>query len=243
MLPHIQKLLSQQSAYVNGLMDLFIFVNTGINVLNITFICNSSYFFLNWWLPKNNMLSAYCTFVHASVRVRPNWYTNTVLQAIAFYGILDKKGKGLPLPEGAAFDKDGQPTIDPDAVLGGGTLVPFGGHKGAALALAVELIGATLANAGVAGDNARPKGPNWGHTVIAFTPELLIPDFPSRASAVLRSVKQSAATARLPGERSAANAAQNEKNGTITLPATLWSGIRTLAAKGAATAVSPASKL
>lgn len=158
--------------------------------------------------------------------------------AIAFYGILDRKGKGLPLPAGAAFDTDGNPTTDPDEALKG-TLVPFGGHKGAGFALAVELIGATLANAGVAGDKARPKGSNWGHTVVAFKPTLLIPDFPERASTVLRNVKNSAASVRLPGEASAANARSNEKKGSITLPAGLWKGITDLAS----TAPSPASRL
>lgn len=50
---------------------------------------------------------------------------------------------GEPLPAGWAIDVDGQPTTDPDAALAGAQL-PFGGHKGAALALMVELLAGAL---------------------------------------------------------------------------------------------------
>lgn len=60
------------------------------------------------------------------------------------------KNKGNQLPEGAVLDAEGRPTRDPDAFYGPpmGTLLPFGGvvgHKGYALAMLVELLGATLA--------------------------------------------------------------------------------------------------
>lgn len=48
---------------------------------------------------------------------------------------------GLPLPPGAAVDAAGRPTLDAGAGLAGAQL-PFGGHKGANLALMVELLAA-----------------------------------------------------------------------------------------------------
>ncbi len=48
---------------------------------------------------------------------------------------------GQPLPDGWAFDSAGQPTRDPHKALPPhGTLAPLGGHKGYALAVAVEIL-------------------------------------------------------------------------------------------------------
>jgi delta1-piperideine-2-carboxylate reductase len=51
---------------------------------------------------------------------------------------------GQPLPSGAGVDRDGRPTTVPQSVLDGGALLPFGGHKGSAIALMVELLAAGL---------------------------------------------------------------------------------------------------
>ncbi len=50
---------------------------------------------------------------------------------------------GRPLPAGWAIDADGQPTTDPTAALAGAQL-PFGGYKGAAIALMIELLAGAL---------------------------------------------------------------------------------------------------
>jgi len=50
---------------------------------------------------------------------------------------------GKTLPEGWAIDINGNPTTDPAAALQGAQL-PFGGHKGASLALMVELLAGAL---------------------------------------------------------------------------------------------------
>ncbi len=50
---------------------------------------------------------------------------------------------GKPIPEGWAIDANGQPTTDPEAALAGAQL-PFGGHKGASIALMVELLAGAL---------------------------------------------------------------------------------------------------
>ena len=57
--------------------------------------------------------------------------------------ILLHQRDGHTLPEGWAIDAGGQPTTDPAAALGGAQL-PFGGHKGAAIALMVELLTGAL---------------------------------------------------------------------------------------------------
>ena len=50
---------------------------------------------------------------------------------------------GEPIPQGWAIDVDGRPTTDPDAGLAGAQL-PFGGYKGAGIALMVELLTGAL---------------------------------------------------------------------------------------------------
>ena len=51
--------------------------------------------------------------------------------------------EGKPLPDGWAIDCNGKPTTDPQAALEGAQL-PFGGHKGAALAMMIELLAGAL---------------------------------------------------------------------------------------------------
>jgi len=55
--------------------------------------------------------------------------------------------EGRAIPEGVGVDRQGQPTTDPKAVLEGGALLPFGGHKGASIAFAVEILAAALTGA------------------------------------------------------------------------------------------------
>jgi LDH2 family malate/lactate/ureidoglycolate dehydrogenase len=52
---------------------------------------------------------------------------------------------GLPVPAGCLVDRDGRPTTDARAFRDGGALVPFGSHKGSALALMIEILATTLA--------------------------------------------------------------------------------------------------
>ncbi|WAH56887.1 Ldh family oxidoreductase [Pseudomonas silvicola] len=52
--------------------------------------------------------------------------------------------EGHRVPPGSGVDREGQPTTDPAAILEGGALLPFGGHKGSALSMMVELLAAAL---------------------------------------------------------------------------------------------------
>ena len=90
---------------------------------------------------------------------------------------------GKPLPEGWAIDAEGRPTTDPGAALAGAQL-PFGGHKGAALALMVELlagalIGENLSVDSSAHDVAGTGAPFGGEFLICIDPARCAP--PGRA--------------------------------------------------------------
>ena len=54
--------------------------------------------------------------------------------------------KGLPLPEGWALDRDGQPTVDPAAAIDG-LLMPIGQFKGVALAMIMGMLSSLLSGA------------------------------------------------------------------------------------------------
>jgi LDH2 family malate/lactate/ureidoglycolate dehydrogenase len=70
------------------------------------------------------------------------------------------KAKGAPVPDGWIVDAEGRPTNDVDEFYDrGGMLQMFGGHKGYALSLAVELLSIALTGADTAvGENGRYNG-------------------------------------------------------------------------------------
>ncbi len=63
--------------------------------------------------------------------------------------------EGKKVPENWGLDASGQPTDDPAAILASRRLVPFGEHKGAGLALMMELITGALAGAMLSHEIAR----------------------------------------------------------------------------------------
>ena len=87
--------------------------------------------------------------------------------------------RGTPLPEGWAVDADGRPTTDPEAALAG-ALLPFGGYKGANIALLVELLSS------MAGGNWAMDAPAVGHGLaVARGGDVRARDRPGRARAGL----------------------------------------------------------
>lgn len=64
--------------------------------------------------------------------------------AIAHGDVQIAARKGHALPAGMGVDKHGAATENPKEILDGGALLPFGGHKGSALSMMVELLAAAL---------------------------------------------------------------------------------------------------
>ncbi len=58
--------------------------------------------------------------------------------------VVQARDRGEKLPSGNIVDKDGNPTTNPDEFFNGGGHLPFGGHKGYAIMLAVETLGRIL---------------------------------------------------------------------------------------------------
>lgn len=64
----------------------------------------------------------------------------------AYGKVIAAKNEGTQLPEGWAVDADGNPTTDP-VEAEKGSMIPFGGHKGSAVAVLLEAFAASLTEA------------------------------------------------------------------------------------------------
>ena len=67
--------------------------------------------------------------------------------AVAAGKIQVARAKGTPLPPGSILDREGNPSTDAEDFYQGGVMLPFGGHKGYALAMVVELLGRVMTGA------------------------------------------------------------------------------------------------
>ena len=139
--------------------------------------------------------------------------------------IMVHQQRGENIPMGWALDRNGQPTEDAKAALDGGTMVPAGGHKGAGLALIVELVAAWLTGAHLSmdassfADNAGGS-PRTGQFFIAIDPGPLAgPDAAERLMRLAGAITGQEG-ARLPGTRRAAARARTTEAG-IAIPASL----------------------
>jgi LDH2 family malate/lactate/ureidoglycolate dehydrogenase len=104
--------------------------------------------------------------------------------------------KGLPIPEGWAFDAEGRPTTDARAALEG-LIQPIGGHKGVALGMAFGML-ASLLSGGAYGTELgnMVDGPTAGrdaHFCMAIDPAAFVDigTFKDRVDAILRQVRTS----------------------------------------------------
>ncbi|GAA5232629.1 Ldh family oxidoreductase [Verticiella sediminum] len=92
---------------------------------------------------------------------------------------------GLPLPEGIGVDANGKPSTDAAAVLEGG-VVPFGGHKGYGLSLAVQALGL------LAGSSLPRNMPaDYGFVFLVIDPRTLQPggEFEAQATDLINHLK------------------------------------------------------
>ena len=86
--------------------------------------------------------------------------------------------EGHELPEGTGLGPDGQPSNDPHEVLKG-VLLPFGGYKGSAISMMVELLSAALAGDQFSyeaeiQDNNDGGPARGGELIIAMSPDLIV---------------------------------------------------------------------
>lgn len=102
----------------------------------------------------------------------------TAAMAMGDVQIAARDGKSVP--PGTGLDAEGRPTTDP-AEIAKGVLLPFGGYKGSAIALMVELLAAGLTGENFSyeaaeNDNHDGGPPRGGEMVIALSPALIAGD-------------------------------------------------------------------
>lgn len=142
--------------------------------------------------------------------------------------------EGRDLPPGTGVDRDGNPTTDPNAVLEGGALLPFGGHKGSSIAMMMEIMGAALAGGDYSFEidwSAHPGAatPHGGQTYILIDPQRGAPNtFADRLEVLIDEI-HAAGQSRLPADRRYTNRRDSLANG-IPIDEAALAEIRSLAA-------------
>ena len=150
------------------------------------------------------------------------------LSVVARGKIIQAAKANRPIPSGWAVDKDGRETIDARAALAG-ALLPLGGAKGFALALAVEVLCGVLSGAAfgphvnsILEQDTNPA--NVGHWFMAIDTKRFIPQdiFLAQLEGLMAELKATSlaegfSQIRLPGERRAVTRTQQLASG-IQLP-------------------------
>lgn len=123
---------------------------------------------------------------------------------------------GQQVPPGWGLDPEGQATTDPAAILAG-AMLPFGAHKGSAIATMIELmagpmIGDRTSHSSARFDAGHQAAPCHGELIIALNPGLLgrTGDV-ENAERMLNAI--SGQGARLPGSRRHALRARHDREG------------------------------
>lgn len=154
--------------------------------------------------------------------------------AIAHGDVQIAARKGERLPPGMGVDGLGQPTQDPRAILEGGALLPFGGHKGSALSMMVELLAAALTGGNFSfefnwSDHPGARTPWTGQLLIVIDPSKTAgQSFAERSQELVRQM-HAAGLRRLPGDRRHRTRLRSEQEG-IVLDAEELQGLGALAA-------------
>ncbi|WP_395607746.1 Ldh family oxidoreductase [Pseudomonas sp. B22129] len=140
--------------------------------------------------------------------------------AIAHGDVQIAARKGERLPPGMGVDSLGQPTQDPKAILEGGALLPFGGHKGSALSMMVELLAAALTGGNFSfefnwADHPGARTPWTGQLLILIDPSKTAgQSFAERSQELVRQM-HAAGLRRLPGDRRHRTRAKSEQEGIV----------------------------
>lgn len=131
--------------------------------------------------------------------------------------------EGHSLPVGAGIDSEGNPSTDPNEVLKG-ALLPFGGYKGASIAMMVELLAASLIGEQLSfeaaiQDNNDGGPPRGGEFILAMDP---MHGFASSEGLFMKMLEQDGV--RLPGDGRRAKREKILSEG-VHVPADLYAKI------------------
>ncbi len=137
--------------------------------------------------------------------------------------------RGETIAPGLALDAEGRPTTDGEKAFHG-VILPFGGLKGAALSMLMEILSGVFTGAAFAGDVKNPHtdlsgAQNVGHFFMAIKPDLFMPlqAYQDRMDTLIARAKSSQKAEGfdeilIPGEPEARLAAEREKSGIPLTP-------------------------
>ena len=128
----------------------------------------------------------------------------TASMAMGEVQVAAREGHSVPL--GTGLDKKGKETSDPKEIADGGVLLPFGGYKGSAISLMVELLSGALLGEWFSFeaqklDNNDGGPPRGGEFILAISPDKIAgPNWNDHAEKLFFRMKELKGV-RLPGER------------------------------------------
>lgn len=149
--------------------------------------------------------------------------------------------RGIAIPQGWIVDRTGRATTDPSQLSTGGSLLPFGAHKGSGLAILTEVLAGVLSGGSTTTDvidfMKDPTTPSRiGHTMIVIEPRFF------GGSSIFGSLHDLAedlraapviagdAPIRLPGDAAAVREERAAREG-LRVTWEVWVSLRTLAGK------------
>lgn len=141
---------------------------------------------------------------------------------------------GHSVAPGTGIDRSGALSEDPKQILDGGALLPFGGHKGAAISLMVEILASALTGGQFSSEvdfSAHPgaETPRTGQVIIVIDPARgNNAVFTERVGKLIDSVRDAGQT-RLPADRRYRTRETSEREG-ISLSVEQWDALARMAA-------------
>ncbi|OEC84757.1 MULTISPECIES: L-sulfolactate dehydrogenase [Methanobacterium] len=147
--------------------------------------------------------------------------------------LLEAFRKGQKIPENVALDCDGNPTTDPEAALKG-SILPFGAHKGYALAFMVEIMAGPLVRAafgkGVKGTANPEEMCTKGDLLMAINPSKFsdINQFKEEVDEFVAEIKDSGENIFIPGDMEVNNIKRFREEG-FSIDDTLFNQLKEIA--------------
>ncbi len=144
--------------------------------------------------------------------------------------IIESKRKGLDLPDGWALDADGKPTNNPEEALKG-SILPFGGFKGYALSLLIEVLTGPLVQAGyghgVTGTASPEKNCTKGDLYVVIDPSKFgdFDEFKANTEDFIAQVRATGDNVPVPGDLEVKRVKEAEVNG-VTIDEKLYEQLK-----------------
>ena len=162
------------------------------------------------------------------------WDQASSVMAMGEVMLAARDGHGIAGDVG--IDAKGRATTDPKAIMAGGALLPFGGHKGSALAAMIEILAAALTGGRFgfedrSADFAGAESSNAGQSLIVIDPATTAGSgFAERVEELFTQLAE-AGVSRLPADRRYAARRKAERDG-IVVDAKTYDYLRSLLPAG-----------